>query len=1325
MPVTMLLNDRTLAFDADGRLIETRRYLYRIERADQLGNWATTGARYEPWHQDKPRLSTRVISPSGAVAVLDEKTIADSPAYQSSNELFSDVRQLNAPIPALTQGSIVQEEVVVTDTQPRFSAGIVRTVSFWHRVPCQRVRLTVIHPVTLPLNYKVLALPGVKIAKSTSEGVETIIFDQGPLPAVDTDDDHAPDGEPIHAQVSIATGPSWHAVASAYAKATEPKIRLEDVASLVTQANRRLPREARIVSLITKLHKEVRYTGIEFGQNALIPQFPAETLGHHYGDCKDKATLLVAMLRSAGIAAKLALLNAASDQAVHELPGMAFDHAIVFVPGSGKQRDYWIDATSSFSPLGTLPYADYGRNALIVDESTTQLTKIPVLRAEDNIHVEERRFDLAEDGPATVVEIDWNKGPWDASSRSYAFSRTKDTAETYKKYIRGAYLSDELAKLDFDDPTDLTRQFKVTMQAAKARRGSTDFEGGVAAILPFDVTDGLPNDLRYERNKKDAQKPRVADYEFYPFIAEWRYEIHPPMGYSVRSLPPNLDRAIASAHLTETFESLKDGTVKAVIRFDSGKGRLTPHEAEQMRVALAELRNSPAIMVGFESDALALINAGKVKEGLARYESMSLAHPKEALHRMQKAAALVNLGLGERARTVAKQAVQLEPENAKAHNILGQILEFDLIGRRYARGFDYAGAVAALNKAKSLDPTDKDVRIRYAMLLEYGPGGEQYTGARLEDALNEWAELKQMDEDYVREYENNVLFDLYHLDRHAELQQRIATLQPDNARRQLLLASMALQDSPQAAIERAKSMITDRSSRGQLLTGVGAQLLKRRKYSAAAAIYRAAASESDSAAGLLNLAEVLEHTKVLQNTSASTADVTGALIHHTVLSSDPELTVASFKKQFSKTLATVLSPKHLEFRLRQEINSARAAGNSSGMSTPLLLDIGFGAATFTTDGDEHMGYRITMKSQNTAATSSFFVKEDGQWKYVSDAKSPQFLAGIVLDALEQHDFAKARRWLDWAREATPAAGSLEDPLSGELFARFWTKGQKTDDEGTLRRAAIALAHETEYAKAAAPSMSKLFGSPSAADQMKFLLIRAAVARRSHRWQELHDLGSELLKAYPESKVAAGFVADAALQLKNYDEAEAVYKPFLERDAHDRWVLLNLAEVQSHRGDYDAAQKVLLPLVQDGTANTQDLNGFAWYSLFSRAGVDKVSLDAGERGTQLEKDSYPVLHTVASQYAEIGRGKEAYNLILKAMEAASLSEPESSIWYTLGRIAESYGEYDAALAMYKKVEINDEEVYQPTDTYYLAQRHTETVNALLKPSLDSAAQSNAR
>src|SRR5205823_1057651 len=158
-----------------------------------------------------------------------------------------------------------------------------------------------------------------------------------------------------------------------------------------------------------------------------------------------------------------------------------------------------------------------------------------------------------------------------------------------------------------------------------------------------------------------------------------------------------------------------------------------------------------------------LIVAGKIKEGLAAYRQVATQHPKEALHKVQLAQALLSAGLGEQARALAKEATLREPGSALAFSTLGWVLEHDLIGRTLKKGMDYEGAIAAHRKAIALDPKDTQARATLALMLEYGPDGIRYAeNARLKEAVVEFRELKKVDEEYSRNYDDNILYDLWY-----------------------------------------------------------------------------------------------------------------------------------------------------------------------------------------------------------------------------------------------------------------------------------------------------------------------------------------------------------------------------------------------------------------------------------------------------------------------------------------------------------------------------------------------------------------------------------
>ena len=108
-----------------------------------------------------------------------------------------------------------------------------------------------------------------------------------------------------------------------------------------------------------------------------------------------------------------------------ELPGMnQFDHAIVYVPPTSTgDKPLWIDATAEFNQVGTLPYGDQGRLALIIAEDTTELILTPEAKSEDSVLIETREFQPhRESWPSTlqhVIESSQTAGHIDADYRSH------------------------------------------------------------------------------------------------------------------------------------------------------------------------------------------------------------------------------------------------------------------------------------------------------------------------------------------------------------------------------------------------------------------------------------------------------------------------------------------------------------------------------------------------------------------------------------------------------------------------------------------------------------------------------------------------------------------------------------------------------------------------------------------------------------------------------------------------------------------------------------------------------------------------------------------
>jgi hypothetical protein len=133
--------------------------------------------------------------------------------------------------------------------------------------------------------------------------------------------------------------------------------------------------DAFLLRAIRFVQDEIRYVGIETGVSRRRPTNPTTIFERRYGDCKDKATLLVTMLEIAGIAASPALVSTTQGHVLDERapsPGL-FDHAIVRI-AAAKSKVYWVDATTALQGGGLerLKYSPFER-ALVVAENASGL----------------------------------------------------------------------------------------------------------------------------------------------------------------------------------------------------------------------------------------------------------------------------------------------------------------------------------------------------------------------------------------------------------------------------------------------------------------------------------------------------------------------------------------------------------------------------------------------------------------------------------------------------------------------------------------------------------------------------------------------------------------------------------------------------------------------------------------------------------------------------------------------------------------------------------------------------------------------------------------
>jgi len=208
--------------------------------------------------------------------------------------------------------------------------------------------------------------------------------------------------------------------------------------------------------------EKTRYVGLEFGIHGYKPYPVSQVLLRRFGDCKDKALLLVALLREQGIESELVLLRSRRAGLVDSQPASLaiFDHAITYVP----RLDLYLDATAEFAGMSELPSQDQGVMVLRVGWGKTTLATTPVLPASANRAVRTWKVALSADGSARVDETVTVQGQAAQEWRAH-YQTPGERRERYAKVWNGRHTGAQLEAVDMSGIEDRNQPVVVRARA--------------------------------------------------------------------------------------------------------------------------------------------------------------------------------------------------------------------------------------------------------------------------------------------------------------------------------------------------------------------------------------------------------------------------------------------------------------------------------------------------------------------------------------------------------------------------------------------------------------------------------------------------------------------------------------------------------------------------------------------------------------------------------------------------------------------------------------------------------------------------------------------
>ncbi|MCM8824300.1 MAG: DUF3857 domain-containing protein [Candidatus Omnitrophica bacterium] len=188
---------------------------------------------------------------------------------------------------------------------------------------------------------------------------------------------------------------------------------IEFVNNLVKDLDNEYDKAKRIYEFCAK---EIRYVAVEYGESGHEPHYAWEVFLNRYGDCKDQAILLVAMLRTAGLKAYPVLIPTEDTYPIDlNFPSVNFNHAIACVDINDKL--IFMDPTAETVSFSKLPFSDQDRDVLVFEDESWQIIRTP--QSKDNEFIYEMYISIDEEENANVSRTVTTNGVFSAIHRAY------------------------------------------------------------------------------------------------------------------------------------------------------------------------------------------------------------------------------------------------------------------------------------------------------------------------------------------------------------------------------------------------------------------------------------------------------------------------------------------------------------------------------------------------------------------------------------------------------------------------------------------------------------------------------------------------------------------------------------------------------------------------------------------------------------------------------------------------------------------------------------------------------------------------------------------
>ena len=407
-----------------------------------------------------------VIKPDGKKVKIDihKNSRWEAPTSDVEMNIYDpNTKILKVFVPDLQPLDIIHYKVKKKVFKPIIAGQIYGMVVIQQDFPVDLYSLKIILPKDKNLHFLIKERTGkVSFEKLSSKDKKEYSWRFEKIPMLVPE----PNMVPFHRvamRLLFSTLSSWQQVSKWYYNLVEPK--LKPTLDIMKKANELIHGKKdelqKIKALFYFVAQKIRYLGItaESYKPGFEPHDVSLTFTRKYGVCRDKAALLVCMLRLAGFRAAPVLISM-GNKLDKEVVVPYFNHAIAAVLDNEGNPIYFLDPTSETSKQ-LLP--DYDRNSsyLIADKMGSDLGITPSNVPEKNLIVIKIKDRLKKNGEIEGTISVQSVGFVDTVFRAILLNKSFEEQKRFLiRFLEGKRKGLRIEEIHFSDPENRNISFR-------------------------------------------------------------------------------------------------------------------------------------------------------------------------------------------------------------------------------------------------------------------------------------------------------------------------------------------------------------------------------------------------------------------------------------------------------------------------------------------------------------------------------------------------------------------------------------------------------------------------------------------------------------------------------------------------------------------------------------------------------------------------------------------------------------------------------------------------------------------------------------------------